>query len=66
MPVIAIALIMIGLAGLILWGTRSNPNERRGPGFDVITGAGGAGDFMDPERGIIGPDEADIERFGGA
>ena len=54
-----------GIVALFLWGTRGEAEGvRRVGGFDAITGTGGGG-FMDPQRGIIGPDQADIERFGG-
>ena len=66
MPVLVLALIVCAVLGAALWIiARSDPQPpRTGPGFDPITG-GGTPDLMDPERGVIGPSEEDLERFGG-
>jgi hypothetical protein len=64
MPILILGLVLAVVLGFVLWVVRGDSNDDRDAGFNPVFGTGG-GDSMDPERGIIGPDEADIERFGG-
>jgi hypothetical protein len=57
--VIAVVVIGVGLAALLVWGTRGTPNDDEGGGTLAYLGAPPLMDESD--RGVVGPDDEDIE-----
>jgi hypothetical protein len=60
-------LLLLCVAGLFValfwWGTHGEPNDDRASTFNPITGTGSVS-WTDPLRGIEGPGEEDIGRYG--
>lgn len=59
--VLVLALGVLAIGGVVWWGTSGEPNEVTGGGFDAITGRSYGYLVDDDQRGIVGPDDAEVE-----